>query len=309
MEREHKIGLLMAAVTALSWAGLAISLKVASKFASSGNIVWVRMMVASTCMILYFLLSKKQQHLKILKRPPLLALICGALLSANYFGFMKGVELTNASNAQIVIQLGPLLLMLFGIVIFKEGFSRKQLLGLAVAAGGYTIFYWQQIVNSLTHVSQYLKGNTWIVIAALTWSLFAALQKLLSKKWLPQQINLCVFLVSSLLLFPLAQIQEIFELKTWQLILLFALGINTIIAYGALGEALKRAPASQVSVIVTLNPILTLALVGLLGWIEVSWYEPETMSPLAYFGALLILSGVVIVVTNKREKIAIKSSS
>ena len=73
------------------------------------------------------------------------------------------------------------------------------------------------------------------------------------KKWLPQQINLCVFLVSSLLLFPLAQIQEIFELKTWQLILLFALGINTIIAYGALGEARTEHPLAEVSVIVTLN--------------------------------------------------------
>ena len=40
MEREHKISLLIAAVTALSWARLAINLKVASKFASSGNIVW-----------------------------------------------------------------------------------------------------------------------------------------------------------------------------------------------------------------------------------------------------------------------------
>ncbi|MCB0387052.1 MAG: DMT family transporter, partial [Bdellovibrionales bacterium] len=96
---ERTVGLLCATTTALCWAILAIGLKFTLQFADSGTIVWVRMVVAATLMLGYYLL-KKPDHLKILKQLPLLGILAGLSLSANYFGFMKGVELTSPSNAQ-----------------------------------------------------------------------------------------------------------------------------------------------------------------------------------------------------------------
>src|SRR5690349_11790470 len=97
----------MATVTALSWAVLAIGLKLALHSFSSGTIVWVRMIFAFALLLAVFSV-KRRSWLEILYRPPLLGVLAAVLIAVNYYGFMKGIELTTASNAQIMIQLAPL---------------------------------------------------------------------------------------------------------------------------------------------------------------------------------------------------------
>lgn len=137
---ERSIGLLCATTTALCWAVLAIGLKYALQFADSGTIVWFRMIVASLLLVTYYLI-KKPDHLKILKQLPMLGVVAGLCLSANYYGYMKGVELTSPSNAQIMIQMAPMSLILIGIFYFRERPSPLQGLGFGLAALGFSLFF------------------------------------------------------------------------------------------------------------------------------------------------------------------------
>ena len=52
-------------------------------------------------------------------------------LAANYIGFLLGLDHTSPANAQVLIQLGPLLLALGGLVVFRERFAPAQWLGFA----------------------------------------------------------------------------------------------------------------------------------------------------------------------------------
>lgn len=287
----------MATITALSWAVLAIGLKLALKTFSSGTIVWFRMSVA-VAMLLVFALIWRRHWLKILWPPPPLAFLSGILITCNYYGFMKAVELTTASNAQIMIQFAPLGFAAASIFIFKEIPTRLQIAGMLTAVTGFGFFYWDQILISMDQVENFQLGNAWVLFAALTWIGFALLQKALLKKYAPQQFNFLIYLVAAIFLLPVADLGEINpSLGVLDLLLVVFLGINTVVAYGALSEALIRIPASHVSLIIALNPLLTIFIMTTLTQMEVEWIKGEPIHWRGFIGALLVVTGVIMTVT------------
>jgi drug/metabolite transporter (DMT)-like permease len=285
----------MAVITALSWAVLAIALKLALKSFSSETIVWVRMAAAATMMVALFS-WRRRPWLKILSNPPWQGLLCGAMITVNYFGFMKGVELTTASNAQILIQLAPLSFALMSIFIYKETPTWMQGLGMAIALSGFGFFYWDQILVSADRLAEFQTGNLWLLAAAGSWAIFALIQKSLLKRFPPQQINLLIYTCSAILLVPTANLSELHHVSWGQGWLLFFLAANTVVGYGALAEAISRIPASQVSMIIAVNPLLTIFIMTTLAQMEVEWLKAEPIHWRGFVGALLVVAGVILTV-------------
>lgn len=291
---------MMATITALSWAVLAIALKAALLTYSSGTIVWVRMVIAAVLMVGIFAITRRH-WLSILIKPGWQSVVCALLLSVNYYGYMKGVELTSASNAQILIQLAPLSFALSSIYFYREIPTRVQWIGMSVALMGFGFFYWDQILNSMGNLHRFQTGNLWILAAAATWCVFALMQKSLLKIYAPQQLNMLIYLVSALALAPTATVSEL-SATTWPSALLVAfLAINTIIAYGALSEALMRIPASHVSMIIAVNPLATIFIMTTLTQMEVEWARGEDIHWRGYLGALLVVTGVILTVSRARR--------
>lgn len=298
---ERAIGILSAVVTALCWAVLAIGLKMALKYTDSGTIVWMRMVIASAVLLIGYLVTSPGQ-LRILKHLPLLGLLAGVCLAANYFGYMKGVELTSPSNAQIMIQAETMALIVIGIFYFKERPSPLQGLGFVIASLGFGLFFWDQIRVAVANQAHFIEGNLWIAMAAVTWAVFATCQKILTKLWTPQQINLLIYLLSTIVLAPLADFSN---LTTWSWTdhgLMLFLGLNTVLAYGALGEALKRIPASQASVIIAANPLLTIAIMTFLRYQKVQWIEADLIDWRGYLGSALVVVGVIFAVRQPKDQ-------
>jgi drug/metabolite transporter (DMT)-like permease len=277
---------------------LAIGLKYALHFTSTGTIVWVRMVFAFFMLLAYLAWRSPSKVKTVFKNPPTIILMAGLLLAFNYFGYMRGLELTTASNAQIMIQLGPLALLFIGVFYFKERLRLVQWLGIIVAGVGFVFYNWDQMIVSLKNVDQYILGNIWIFWAGLTWALFAAFQKVQFKKgWSPQMINLLVYFICLLALFPTATVSELYNLDLWQWFILFLLGLNTLVAYGAFAEAMNLIPASYVSLIVAVNPLLTIFLVGLFDHFGLTFISPEPIHWRGYLGAALVVVGVGIAVS------------
>lgn len=295
-------GLLFAGITSFCWSILAIVLKWALTCASSGTIVWNRMFVAFLLLFTFFALFKRDQ-LSQLKKPPLLAILAGILLGANYFGYMKGIEFTTASNAQVMIQFAPLTLSLIGIFYFKEVLSKIQIIGTLLALSGFGFFYWDQISLSVTEPAKYILGNSWILFAAISWAVFASFQKILTQKgWRPQQINLVIYFVASFALAPLANFKDFLDISLFEGLILFTLGVNTIVAYGFFGEALKRAPASLISLIICLNPLGTIFLLKTLEFLDLDFVQAEVINWRGYIGASLVVTGVMLTVALKKKQ-------
>ena len=292
---NHSKGLIMISITAVLWGILAIVLKYALQRFSGYTIIWFRFMFSFVFLTGYYLIHRPR-FFEILIKPPILGIFAGIAMAGNYLGFTSGVALTSPSNAQILIQISPLLVTVVGVVYFKERLSLLQKSGFGIAAAGFVLFYWDQLHHLIISSQQYSRGNIWIIFAAITWTIFAVCQKLLVRIWTPQQTNLLIYLVAAMVFTPLAVFQEFQGLRLSDWLTLIFLGANTLIAYGTLGEALKLLPANQVSAIIVLNPLITLILVGVLSVRQLPWLASESTTLLGYAGAMLLLAGVGLVV-------------
>ena len=294
-------GLIYAAVTAFFWGFLAIALKVAVREVDPKTIVWFRFFVAFT-FLLGWQLYRKPSSLKILIKPPLLLIIAALAISWNYLGFMLGIQYTTPSNAQLFIQFGPMMLALSGFVIFKERFSRLQMIGFFVALSGFAFFYNDQLRAFFEGKEQYNLGVLFTLSGALAWTLYAVMQKKLVVKYSAPMLNLFLFGLPSLIYLPVIDLAPVFELHyTWWLLLIF-LGVNTLIAYSCLAQALRFIEASKVSVIIFLNPIITFITMGILTYLSVDWIAHERFSLVTIFGASLVISGAFLVVKKSGKK-------
>lgn len=303
----YSLGIFFAVLTGVCWAVLAIGLKYALQFCSTGTIAWVRMIFAFSTLFLLYALNKPAVLKKVFLPPSKRVIVAGLFLAFNYFGYLKGLEFTSASNAQIMIQMGPLSLILFGVFYFKEPIRLLQWIGIAMALLGFAFFNWDQLLVTLDKGHIYTIGNIWLFFAAITWTAFAVLQKIqLGKGWTPQMINLLIYGVCCIALLPAATISELSNLTLWQWFILFLLGLNTLVAYGALAEAIHRIPASLTSLIISINPLLTIFIVLLLAEFNLSFISPEPIMWRGFVGAALVVSGVAIAVylkpKNKSKK-------
>lgn len=228
----------------------------------------------------------------------MLAALC---LAINYIGFMQGVHYTSPANAQVFIQLGPLLLALAGLLVFKETLSSKQVMGFGLCILGFALFFLDRLNFVSIHQGNYFLGLFWIILGALTWAVFASLQKNLLKIWNISQINIYIYLVSTILFLPFVDWERLSQISWTVHILFFFLGLNTLFAYGSLSLALKYLPATQVSPIITMNPLFTLFLIHIIDFMNWTFIPPDPISTYGYVGAIGAMFGVVLVVSQRQK--------
>lgn len=296
-------GIIYTLITVLMWGVLAIALKIASKVIDSPTIVWFRFSLAFSGMFIW-MAFKNPKGLQILYKPTWLIILSSLALSWNYIGFMLGIQYTSPSNAQVAIQAGPVLLAVFGIFFFREKISRIQVFGFLLAVLGFWIFYRQHISASIGQEGQYTKGMLITFTGAVAWAIYAALQKKLVLQYSVGTLNVFIFGLPILLYFPFVNFDNLTHLSFGYWALLIFLGVNTLISYGCLSLALKYLEAGKVSIIIVLNPIITILLMGILTWMQVTWIAGEHFSVLSIAGALLALAGAILVVRKKKKVIA-----
>jgi drug/metabolite transporter (DMT)-like permease len=295
---DNKKGIFFAVLTAVMWGILAIALKVAVEKVDPATIVWLRFLVAFSCLLAYQL-YRNPAELKMLKKPPLILILAAVSLAWNYMGFMLGVKYAGPSNTQIIIQLGPVALVLAGIIFFKERISRQQAIGFVLASAGMIIFYEHQLSQLAGMEKEFSLGVVFTITGAIAWTIYAVFQKNLVMRFPATILNLFIFGLAVILYWPFIRFDSIAHLHWGYWILLVFLGLNTLISYGSLNLALRHTTTSTVSIILILNPVITLGFMALFTWMDVSWIEGEKFTWLSIGGAMVILTGAILVVRRK----------
>ncbi len=299
MEDSSK-GIFFAVITALLWGFLAIALKVALQVLPPATIVWFRFFVAFVLLLIYFL-SIKPSVISIFRKPPLKLIFAAVFLGLNYLGFITGVHFTSPSNAQVFIQIGPVLFALSGIFIFHEKLTWQNFVGFLLLIAGLILFYSIQTDVDFSGTANFNKGVLWVIGGALAWALFAFLQKQLVVNYSTGQLNLFIYGLCSVLALPFVEFGELTNLTTGMWILLVFLGVNTLLAYGSLSLAIKYAEANKVSAIITLNPLITFLTMAILANMNVLWIERENFTMMSFMAALVVLSGATLVVFFRKK--------
>jgi len=290
----------MAVTAAVLWGLVPIVLKYLLSVCSIGTIIWFRFATSFLVLVAVYAV-RDPRSFRVIKKPPLLGILAGLCLGANYYGSTMGVHLTSPSNAQVLGQIGPLLLSVAGMVYFKERLSPKQKLGLGLTLCGFIFFYQDQIRGLLVDHGMYIRGDLWIVFGSSIWAVFAISQKILVRRMTPQQANLIIYAVAALVFFPQVKFQEFLQLPWAGWALLCFMGANTLVAYGALAVALKLIEANQVALVVVLNPVITMACMAFLSAYQLGWLGVENITFVGYFGAGAMLAGVGLVVVYAKQ--------
>jgi len=116
-----RLGLMLAIITALCWASLPVALKVTLEELDAITLTWFRFLVATIVMLVWLSWRGGLSVFKTLDKKRWWHLAAAALLLiGNYVFYLLGVQYTTPANAQLLIQLAPLLMALGGIFIFRE---------------------------------------------------------------------------------------------------------------------------------------------------------------------------------------------
>jgi drug/metabolite transporter (DMT)-like permease len=292
-----RLGLMLSLVTALCWATLPVALKVTLQAVDPLTLTWFRFLVAAVLTAGWLGLRGRLGGFGALgRRGWSLLAIAAVMLVGNYVFYLLGVARTSPGNAQLLIQLAPLLMAVGGILVFGERFRSAQWLGLALLVAGLGLFFRDQLAHVDTTPGHggtraYLVGSVLVVAAALVWAVYALAQKQLLVKLGSMQILGVIYIVATLLLWPFAHPAQLARLDATQWALLGFCALNTVVAYGAFAEALAHWEASRVSAVIAITPLLCLGVVAIVHALWPTTLAPEPMSAIGWIGAALVVAG------------------
>lgn len=295
MANDNRNGALYALFTASLWGFMAIILKVITYDIPPVTVVWFRFAIAFLILAAWTLIFRKSDF-TIFRKPPFLLLLAALFLAGNYTGFIAGIRYVSPSSSQVFIQIAPVSFALSGILIFREHVNWKHIVGFVLVLSGIALFYSEQLRDLAAGAEHFTLGMVLVLLGGLSWAAFATAQKALLKKIGPNQLNLFVYGSCALALLPLVKFTQLGGMHYVNWIILVYLGLNTVLAYGSLSMAIKLTEATRVSVIITLNPIITFITMAILTRMQVSWIEPEYFSLFSILGALSVLSGAMLVI-------------
>ena len=285
---QWKLGLLLALITMVCWATLPLVLKMTLTVMDPITLTWFRFLFAAVFMFFWLLAKKQLAVYRVVDRKRLWILLAATL---NYVGYLLGVYYTSPANAQLLIQLAPLLMALGGVFIFKEHFTRGQWFGLFIISIGMALFFRDQMISEVANNASYLLGSGIIILAAFSWAAYALLQKQLLMKLPSQHILSFIYLVATLLLWPFAKPSVLFELDGLHWMMLMFCAINTLVAYGAFAEALAHWQSSRVSAVLASTPLLCLLAVYFVYSLWPNAIAAEHVTAVGIIGALLVVLG------------------
>ncbi|OKH55183.1 EamA family transporter [Calothrix sp. HK-06] len=297
---KWRLGLALSLLTIVLWGVLPIALTVALSVLDVYTVTCFRFLLSFSLLAIYLAARGKLPTLKQLRSTSWKLLSAAIIfLAANYILFLKGLALTSPANAQVIIQLAPLLMSFGGLLIFRERYSWRQWCGVGILTIGLVLFFHEKLNSIITAQTNYLLGTGLVVLGAVAWAVYALAQKQLLRTLSSMHIMVIIYGTCAFLFLPFATPKLLFTLNYFHWGTLIFCGLNTLIAYGAFAESLEHWESSRVSAVVAAAPIVTLISVHAVSVIAPSLIVPENLSVTGIVGAVLVVAGSVAMALGK----------
>jgi drug/metabolite transporter (DMT)-like permease len=288
-------GAAFAATTMLLWGALPLVLREALRSVDAASLTGFRFLTSALVLAAVLSMTGGLPRLRQLPRSGARLLAVATIgLAANYIAFLLGLDHTSPANAQVLIQSGPLLLALGGLLVFRERFAPAQWLGFAAIVVGLGLFFASQLAALGREIDRYLVGVAWIAFAAATWAIYGLAQKQLLQSMPSQAVMLCIYLGCALCFAPWSHPSAFAGLSAWTWTILAFCAANTLVAYGAFAAALEHWEASRVSAVLALTPLATLAFSTLASRLAPEQFGTERLSLTSWIGAALVVGGSLL---------------
>ena len=237
--------------------------------------------------IMYFLFVKEKVDIKDIIR----LAICGIFgVAINQLFFFKGLNNTTPINAAIIMTSNPVIVIVMSVIILHEKLNIRKGIGIALGLIGASAL----ILNggSLSGNTDFLLGNTFVFINAISYGLYLVLVKPLMQKYQPITVMFYVFSFGFLYVLPfgyselLAVEWSSFPPKImWEVA--FVVVCTTVVAYLLNSSALKQLNPSTVSIYIYTQPVLAT--------LFAIFRSSDTLDNMKIISASIIFIGVYLV--------------
>jgi drug/metabolite transporter (DMT)-like permease len=287
-----RLGFLLSLATAALWGLLPIALKVVLEGMDALTIVWWRFAVAMAGLGVFLAWRGSLPRLRGAGRAALVLLaVATVTLVGNFVLYLVALDHATPSVTQVVIQVAPLLLLVGGVLVFREKFARAQWLGFAVLGAGLLLFFNERLPELARPAEGLGLGVALTLGAAVSWALYGLAQKELLRHFTAQQVLWMIYIGATLLLLPTASPAQVRGLDALQLGMFAFCCANTLAAYGAFVESLYFWDVSRVSAVLATAPLFTIGAMWLLEGAGLRLVAPEGLNSLSIAGALMVVGG------------------
>ncbi len=251
-------------------------------------VILVRVCGATLLFILYFLFAKRE---KIQNKKDWFALIyCAAFgVAINQMLFFKGLSITSAVNASVMMILTPVIVFLISVLLKKEKLSIYSVLGLLLGASGAMLL---MLGKDFNFSRETIEGDIMILLNAFSYGLYLVLVKPLMTRYNALTITFWIFVLGIPMVLPFALPSFIttdfaqFTASAW-LSIAYIVVFTTFLAYFLNSWTLRFVNSSLVGYYIYLQPVFAI-------FIAVFW-SGESISILKSVAIMLIFLGVFAV--------------
>ena len=287
-----RLGLGLSLITVVLWGLVPVALAIILNKLDPYTINWFRFATSFILLGCYLVKQGNLPKLERLKSVPLYLFAIAILgLTGNYIFFVMGLKATSPSHAEVLIQSAGVFLSLGGLLIFKERYTRYQWMGVGVLIAGFMGFFYEQLKVLATESDRYISGSIMLIVAGISWAIYALIQKQLLTKLDSTHIMWIIYGGCGIFFGAMAKPQTLTQLNSIEWIALIFCGLNTVIAYGAFAESLQHLEASKVSAILALAPIFTIVSMSITACLAPGLVTPERVTSLGLLGAILVVAG------------------
>ncbi len=214
---------------------------------------------------------------------PLLA--CGLFFAADLGLWHWSIMLTSVANATLLANLNPVFVTLAGFFIFKDRFSRRFLLGLALALLGAAALMGENVELA----PERLPGDALGVATAVMYAAYLITVSRLRRDHSALSVLLYSAIASAAALWPVALLsgERILPASPdgWAPLLALAL-VSQVLGQGLIIYALAHLSTAFSALTLLVQPVVA----ALAGWVLFD----EALGPLAFAGAGAILAGILV---------------
>ncbi len=279
-------GLLLALVAAAMWGLTPIAIKATLTGYSPELVSVVRLVIATGT---FRLLGGRDA--RVLSAEPW-TVLAGVALGADFIIYNYGVRHTTAGLAALVVNIEVVATVLLARWLLAERLTARRVVGSVVTMAGVAAVAADGVALGDLFAHERALGNVTVMVAGLTWSVYAVAQRRAPRAGNLFQLTAPIFGVAALTTTP-----TLLATDAWRnpggsyptLMFAVLIVVCTIAVYGVYGRSQELVDVGVLAIVLASIPLFAVAFAWLL--------LGETISPRIVAGGATIFAGVLVIAT------------
>ena len=201
-----KLGFTLGLTSAVLWGVLPIALTIVLETLDPITLTWYRFSVSALALLIGLSVTASVPRIQDFTAGVWRLLCLGlAGMLGNYLLYVGALRYASPTTAQTITQLGPVFLLLGGLIVLHEKFDRRQWKGLGILVGGLALFFNNRLREFSSPVQGLGMGVLMLVVSMLLWATYGMAQKRL-QNWIGgQQVLLILYVGATVALFQIGR--------------------------------------------------------------------------------------------------------